>query len=104
MRRSLFVAALLPVVAITSANTHAWADKHVFVISNDADGYGVDRCLANGDICGKAVATAYCKSREFRTAISYRKVDHDEITGTVPSSRACQFDHCGELIAIECDR
>ena len=60
------------------------AEKRIFIIANNADGYGVDRCLATGRACGVAVATAYCRSREFAEALSFRKVDSDEITGAVP--------------------
>ena len=49
----------------------AQAEKRIFIVANNADGYGVDRCLASGDRCGKAAATAYCKSREFAQATSY---------------------------------
>ena len=36
--------------------------------------------------CGAAVATAYCRSRDFAQAASFRKVDRDEITGAVPTT------------------
>ena len=62
----------------------AQAEKRIFIIANNSDGYGIDRCLASGANCGVAVATAYCKSRDFSQAASFRKVDHDEITGAVP--------------------
>ena len=29
------------------------AENHIFVIANNADGYGIDRCLANGEPCGE---------------------------------------------------
>ena len=38
----------------------------MFIIANDADGYGVDRCLASGDKCGAAAANAYCKTQPVR--------------------------------------
>ena len=59
----------------------------MFIIANDGDGYGIDRCLASGDKCGAAVANAYCKTHEFAQAASYRKVDRDDITGAIPSRR-----------------
>ena len=34
----------------------AQAEKRVFIIANNSDGYGVDRCLASGAECGTAVA------------------------------------------------
>jgi len=85
-------------------STPAQAEKHVFVISNDADGYGVDRCLANGESCGTAVATAYCRARDFNTAVSFRRIDRTEITATVAAPAACRGAGCEELVAIECTR
>ena len=43
----------------------AQAEKRIFIIANNADGYGVDRCLAAGAKCGAAAAASYCKSREY---------------------------------------
>jgi hypothetical protein len=59
--RYLFAALVLAATAISSA---AQAEKRIFIIANNSDGYGVDRCLATGATCGVAVATAYCKSRD----------------------------------------
>jgi hypothetical protein len=89
------------VVAATAIGSAAQAEKRIFIIANNADGYGVDRCLANGSSCGAAVATAYCKSRAFIQAASFRKVDRDEITGGVPTTNGMAID---EFVAIECMR
>ena len=72
---------------------------------NNADGYGVDRCLANGERCGTVVATAYCQSQSFAQAHSFRKIERDEITGAVPTSgsNACAGS-CDSFVAIECTR
>ena len=83
----------------------AHAEKRIFIVANNADGYGVDRCLASGDNCGRAAATAYCKSREFTQASSYRQVDKDEITGAIPTNTgACKGGSCDQFVAIECTR
>ena len=37
------------------------AERRMFIIPNDADGYGIDRCLAKGDRCGSAAANSYCQ-------------------------------------------
>src|SRR4030081_1876015 len=81
-------------------STGAQAEKRIFIIANNSDGYGVDRCLATGATCGVAVGTAYCKSRDFLQAASFRKVDHDEITGAVPSTNGSSARD--EFVAIEC--
>ena len=67
--------------------------------------YGIDRCLATGAACGAAAATAYCRSRDFSQAASYRRLDRDEITGAVPASTSsCKGANCDEFVAIECSR
>ena len=96
--------AILTLAALLAA-TAAQAEKRIFIIANNADGYGVDRCLASGARCGTAAATAYCKSREFAEAVSFRKVDKEEITGTIPAnSSTCRGGNCDQFVAIECTR
>jgi hypothetical protein len=96
---------LLATMLIALFATAAQAERRVFIIANNSDGYGVDRCLANGSLCGAAAANAYCKSREFTQAVSYHKIDKDEITGAVPTtSPQCRGGHCDEFVAITCLR
>ena len=95
---------ILAVAFVLGGMSLAQAERRIFIISNNADGYGVDRCLASGASCGNPVATAYCQSREFTKALSFRKVDRDEITGAVPTSSACHGSNCDEFVAIECSR
>lgn len=93
------------IVAFVLGAPPALAEKHIFIIANNADGYGIDRCLAEGDHCGSAAATAYCRSREFTKALSFRKVDRDEITGAIPvNAGACRGGTCDQFVAIECTR
>ena len=77
----------------------------MFIIANDGDGYGIDRCLAAGDRCGAAAANAYCHSHQFATAASYRKADRDDITGAIPDggSGGCRGSECN-VVAIVCTR
>jgi hypothetical protein len=83
----------------------AQAEKKTFIITSDAGSYGVDRCLTTGAHCGVAAATAYCKSRDFAQAASFRKLERDEITGSVPAGNAaCGSPNCQEFVAIECTR
>jgi hypothetical protein len=100
--RTVLAAILLCALGAASAE----AEKRIFIIANNADGYGVDRCLAGGGSCGAAVASAYCRSREFAEAVSFRKVDRDDITGAVPASGsgACRGGACEDFVAIECAR
>lgn len=99
------LALLIFAAAMLAGATPAHSEKRIFIIANNSDGYGVDRCLASGAACGAAAASAYCKSKEFTAAASYRKVDRDEITGAVPTSgSACGRGGCDEFVAIECSR
>jgi len=93
------ILAVLSVAAVVAAATPALAEKRLFIIANNPDGYGLDRCLANGAACGTAAATAYCASHEFHKALSFRKIDRDDITGAIPASTGCE-----EFVAIECGR
>jgi hypothetical protein len=80
-------------------------EQRMFIVANDPDGYGIDRCLAAGDRCGAAAANAYCKAQRFVHAASYRKVDRDDITGAIPASGAgsCREAKC-DIVAIVCTR
>jgi len=98
---------LLALIASASllAAPSAYAETRVFIIANQADGYGVDQCLARGDKCGAQIARTYCQSRDFAQASSYRRVDPDEITGSVPKTGAnCSHGRCDEYVAITCQR
>jgi hypothetical protein len=98
------ISALLACAFVLVASA-ASADSRVFIIANQADGYGVDQCLAKGDKCGAHAARSYCQSRDFAQASSYRRVDPDEITGSVPkASGSCTGAGCNEYVAITCQR
>ena len=100
--RSLLAAATFTLLLTVSS---AQAERRIFIIANHADGYGVDRCLANSESCGKAAAAAYCKSRDYAEAASYSKVDREEITGAIPvSTQTCRGSNCEEFVAIVCTR
>jgi hypothetical protein len=98
--RYAFAAAVF--TAALFANGAAFAEKRIFIIANNPDGYGVDRCLATGATCGITVATAYCRSRDYAQAASFRRIDRDEITGAVPSTNGTSARD--EFVAIECRR
>ena len=102
--RSMIAATAFAAVLFSAAA--AQAEKRVFIIANNGDGYGVDLCLASGEACGAAAANSYCRNHEFGLALSYRKVDRDDITGAIPASApgSCHGAHCDEFVAIECSR
>jgi hypothetical protein len=95
----------LAIAAAVLVSSPAAAENRLFIIANDADGYGIDRCLANGERCGVTVATAYCQSQSFSLAKSFRKIEREEITGAVPvSSKSECSGSCDTFVAIECSR
>jgi hypothetical protein len=102
--RSVIAASVFAAVLLGAAA--AQAEKRIFIIANNADGYGVDHCLASGAGCGTPVANSYCRSHEFAQALSFRKVDRDDITGAIPNSGpgSCQGGSCDNFVAIECSR
>jgi len=101
-----FAIAVCTATAVLLAAAAAQAEKRVFIVADDGDGYGVDNCLASGAPCGVAVATSYCQSRQFAQALSFRKVDHDDITGAIPAGdpSTCKHATCDNYVAIECSR
>jgi hypothetical protein len=98
------VLAALTFAVVLNGSVTAQAEKRIFIIANNSDGYGVDRCLASGAACGKAVATAYCQAKDFAHAGSFRKVDREEITGAIPAGNFACGGACEEFVAIECTR
>jgi hypothetical protein len=99
-----FLPVLLACASLFAASA-ASADSRVFIVANEADGYGVDQCLASGEKCGAHAARSYCQSREFTEASSFRRVDPDEITGSVPKNAAsCNHAGCSDYVAITCQR
>jgi hypothetical protein len=102
--RSLLVSCVVA-FALFGGFAPAQAEKRIFIIANNPDGYGVDRCLANGQRCGQAMASHFCRIRDFKRAISFHRVGRGEITGGVPlDSYACAGRKCDEFVAIECVR
>ena len=82
----------------------ARAEHRIFIIANNPDGYGVERCLASGASCGTGIASAYCRSQDYARAVSFRKVEREEITGAVPAGENACRGGCNDFVAIECTR
>jgi hypothetical protein len=98
--------AILTAASVLGTLAPAQAEKRIFIVANNADDYGVDRCLANGSSCGAPAATAYCQTHAFNKALSFRKIDRDDITGAIPTAggSGCKGASCDEFVAIECTR
>ena len=95
--------AAIAFIAMTASGQAA--GRHMFIIGNDANGYGVDRCLAKGEKCGAAAANAYCHTQKYAHAAYYRKVARSEITGAIPGTESgCSGGRCDHYVAIICTR
>ena len=100
-----YVLAALTFVAALYLNVSAHAEKRIFIVANNADATASTAASPTGAACGAAAAAAYCRSRDFSQAASYRRLDRDEITGAVPASTSsCKGANCDEFVAIECSR
>jgi hypothetical protein len=101
--RTVYVS-LVALLCLSQAPS-AQAERRMFIVANDADGYGVDRCLASGEKCGAAAANAYCKTQAFSQAAAYHKADRNDLTGTIPDADGgdCRDTTCN-VVAIVCTR
>ena len=92
--------------AFLLAASAASADSRVFIIANQADGYGVDQCLARGEKCGAHAARSYCQSRDFAqaTVLSARRPRRNHRLGSQGSGDNCNHAGCNEYVAITCQR
>jgi hypothetical protein len=93
------------IIALLASALPAGAETKIFIVENQPDGYGIDQCLASGANCGKPMASAYCQSRKYGQALSFRKAEPGEITSSRASGdAACRTKGCIEFVAIECER
>jgi hypothetical protein len=81
------------------------AERRIFFVANDSDGYGIDRCLASGAKCGTAVANTYCKRQSFAEATTFHKADQSDISSAIPAegTDSCPSNSC-DVVAIVCTR
>jgi hypothetical protein len=93
---------LIRLVVLLCIGGTAHAERRMFIVANDADGYGIDRCLASGAKCGAAAANAYCKMQAFTEAATFHKADRDDIT-SASATDACHGNSC-DVVAIVCTR
>jgi hypothetical protein len=81
-------------IALLLSTTAASADTRIFITP------AVDKCLLKANQCGLAAAKTFCEARKFEKVASYRTVDPDEITGSIPKTSQKMPDH----VAIVCER
>lgn len=103
----LLLAAALVLVAGSAA-----AETRIFLLENSG-GYGVESCLANGEPCGQALATAWCRQHNYSGAIDFGQVTGSTgqsgplrpVAGGETVSRAgCTGAFCPSMVAITCTR
>src|SRR5229473_984752 len=75
--------------AVVAPTQPARAETKIFFVENQPDGYGIDQCLASGAKCGKPMARAYCQSREYGEAVSFRKAEPEEMPRSTGDAAAC---------------
>ena len=102
---AVFTVILPTILVLLAWALPAGAETKTFIVENQPDGYGIDQCLASGANCGKPMASAYCQSRNYGQALSFRRAAPDEITGGRPSGdMTCRTLGCIDFVAIECER
>jgi hypothetical protein len=84
-------------VGVSAQSNSGEARQRDFVILND-DGYGTSDCLAKASACGKIVADAWCESKGFARAVSYRPAQAEDMTQTVSTGRSL----LNETFVISC--
>jgi hypothetical protein len=97
--------AFFAIAVVLASALSARAETKIFFVENQPDGYGIDQCLANGANCGKPMASAYCQSRQYGRALSFRKAEPEERPeGKASGDAACRASGCVDFVAIECQR
>lgn len=87
---------------VQTSSANSANDIRLFIVANEPDGYGIDRCLANSLPCGQRAAHAYCKARNYANVLAYtRFVEQDELV-KVASVLSCPNGQCANYIAITC--
>ncbi|MDQ0506486.1 hypothetical protein [Xanthobacter agilis] len=94
----------LVVAGAALLSTVALADTRVFIIDN-SDGYGVDGCLASGAPCGEQVASAWCRSHDYASALDFGRVENEPLAANASGiPAACSAPLCASTVAITCSR
>ena len=95
MRTRVSILAALAVVATSAVifassgvESEAKSSKQRDFIIAGSDGYGTQECLSSQGNCGRIVADARCEAKGFKSALAYRQLGRDEITGSASTTGA----------------
>ena len=95
MRTRVSILAALAVVATSAVifassgvESEAKSSKQRDFIIAGSDGYGTQECLSSQGNCGRIVADAWCEAKGFKSALAYRQLGRDEITGSAGTAGA----------------
>jgi hypothetical protein len=69
-------------------------------------GYLLDWCLDWNEVgCGKKTATAFCKTKGFKTSVGYKKWENPgKPTKQIATNSVCDADFCDSFRSIMCER
>ncbi|THB77247.1 MAG: hypothetical protein D6B25_07430 [Desulfobulbaceae bacterium] len=67
-------------------------------------GYALDYCREWGKNCGKPAADAYCKSKGYKNAATYKKVDNKPPTRVIGTGQVCNSPGCDRLSFVACEK
>jgi hypothetical protein len=73
------------IFANSGTESEARPKQRDFIIAGN-DGYGTQECLSKQSSCGRIMADAWCEAKGFKSALAYRQLDRDEITGSTQAA------------------
>ena len=84
----------------------AQAEKRIFIVANNADGYGVDRCLASGAELRHGGRDRLLQVARVRpgTVVPQGRQGRDHRRDPDQRAGACRGGNCDEFVAIDCKR
>jgi hypothetical protein len=108
MRRTLtglaftfaLAAAAASFAGLTGGTRSAAGGAEAMFLVPATDGYGVGECLSSGAACGKVVADAWCQTQGYAQAVSFRRAEADDLTGSV--QRVSTAERVETPVAITC--